>query len=409
MHFTPYFQAPCVSVSPSVSSSGLEKGTMKIGIVCYPTYGGSGVVATELGKALAARGNQIHFVSYAMPMRLDGYLANIFYHEVEMSSYPVFEFPLYTPALASKIVEVCRFEKLDLVHAHYAIPHAISATLARQILGNDMKVITTLHGTDITLVGLEPSFLPTMKFSIEHSDGVTAVSRFLREKTTANYGIKKDIRVIPNFVDTQKYCRMQSEEVRARFAPSGERVLVHVSNFRAVKRVPDAIRVFREVLKKIPSRLILVGDGPDRSNCEMLTREFGLQNEILFLGKQQEIVPILSASDLMLMPSQSESFGLSALEAMACEVPVISSSVGGLPELQVHGETGFIAEIGDIQRMAKYAIDLLSNESKREMFGKAGRARAIENFECKRIVKMYEEYYEECLSGSVVKGHTMKS
>jgi N-acetyl-alpha-D-glucosaminyl L-malate synthase BshA len=382
---------------------------MKIGIVCYPTYGGSGVVATELGKALAARGHQIHFVSYAMPMRLDGFLGNVFYHEVEMSSYPVFEFPLYTPALASKIVEVSRFEKLDLVHAHYAIPHAISATLARQILHNDMKVITTLHGTDITLVGLEPSFLPVMKFSIEQSDGVTAVSRFLREKTTTNYGINKDIRVIPNFVDTQKYRKLPADDVRAKFAPSGERVLIHVSNFRAVKRVPDVIRIFKEVRKKLPSRLVLVGDGPDRSNCEMLVREFGLQDAVMFLGKQQEIVPILSASDLMLMPSQSESFGLSALEAMACEVPVISSSVGGLPELQVHGETGFIAEIGDVERMAKYAIDLLTNEPKREMFGKAGRARAIECFECKRIVKMYEDYYAECLEGVTAGGRAARS
>jgi N-acetyl-alpha-D-glucosaminyl L-malate synthase BshA len=371
---------------------------MKIGIVCYPTYGGSGVIATELGKALAARGHRIHFISYAQPMRLDEYLDNVTYHEVEMASYPLFEFPLYTPALASKIVEVARFEKLDLVHAHYAIPHAISAFLAREILRTHLKVITTLHGTDITLVGLEPSFLPVMKFSIEQSDGVTAVSRFLREKTTTNYNINKDIRVIPNFVDTGKYRRVENPDVRAKFAPPEERVLIHVSNFRPVKRVQDVIRIFGEVRKKVPSRLLLVGDGPERSACEILTREMNLQQHVRFLGKQLELVPILSSADLMLMPSQSESFGLSALEAMACDVPVISSSVGGLPELQVHGETGYIAEIGDIDRMAKYAVELLTNEAKRRQFGAAGRIRAVENFDVGKIVSMYEEYYTECLA-----------
>jgi len=371
---------------------------MKIGIVCYPTYGGSGVIATELGKALAARGHRIHFISYAQPMRLDEYLDNVSYHEVEMASYPLFEFPLYTPALASKIVEVARFEKLDLVHAHYAIPHAISAFLAREILRTHLKVITTLHGTDITLVGLEPSFLPVMKFSIERSDGVTAVSRFLREKTTTNYNINKDIRVIPNFVDTGKYRRVEHPDVRAKFAPAEERVLIHVSNFRPVKRVHDVIKIFGEVRKKVPSRLLLVGDGPERSACEILTREMNLQQHVRFLGKQLELVPILSSADLMLMPSQSESFGLSALEAMACDVPVISSSVGGLPELQVHGETGYIAEIGDIDRMAKYAVELLTNEAKRRQFGAAGRIRAVENFDVGKIVSMYEEYYTECLA-----------
>lgn len=371
---------------------------MKIGIVCSPTYGGSGVIATELGKALAQRGHQIHFVSYAMPMRLDAYMGNIYYHEVEMATYPLFEFPLYTPALASKLVEVARFEKLDLIHAHYAIPHAISAYLAREIVNNGLKVITTLHGTDITLVGLEPSFQPVVKFSIERSDGVTAVSRFLREKTLTNFRIEKDIAVIPNFVDTEKYRRMPSEEICERFAPEGERILVHVSNFRVVKRVPDVIRIFNEVRKRIPSTLILVGDGPDRSASELLVRELGIQQHVKFLGKQQELVPILSSADLFLMPSQSESFGLSALEAMACEVPVISSSVGGLPELQVHGETGYIAEIGDIDRMARYALELLTNEPKHRMFAKAARRRAVEQFDLRKIVNMYEAYYEQCLS-----------
>jgi N-acetyl-alpha-D-glucosaminyl L-malate synthase BshA len=370
---------------------------MKIGIVCYPTYGGSGVIATELGKALAERGHMIHFISYAMPMRLDGFLGNIFYHEVEMSSYPVFEFPLYTPALASKIVEVAQFEKLDLVHAHYAIPHATSAYLARQILGGQLKVITTLHGTDITLVGLEPSFLPVMKFSIEQSDGVTAVSRFLREKTLTNYGIQKEIRVIPNFVDTDRYRRIECTRIRERFAEAGEKLLVHISNFRLVKRVPDVIRVFDEVRKKIPAKLLLVGDGPERSSCELLARELDMQEHVRFLGKQTELVPILSSSDLMLMPSQSESFGLAALEAMACGVPVISSSVGGLPELQVHGQTGYIAEIGDIGRMARYTVELLTNDTKMTLFRNACRTRAVEHFDVKRIVTEYESYYTECL------------
>ena len=370
---------------------------MKIGIVCYPTYGGSGVVATELGKALASKGHQIHFISYAMPMRLDGYLGNIYYHEVEMASYPLFEFPLYTPALASKIVEVATFEKLDLIHAHYAVPHATSAYLAREILNNGLRIVTTLHGTDITLVGLEPSFLPVMKFSIEQSDGVTAVSRFLKEKTLTNYGIEKDIHVIPNFVDTEKYKRIECEDVCERFAPRGEKILIHTSNFRSVKRVPDVIKIFHEVRKKVPSKLILIGDGPERSNCEILVRELDLQKHVRFLGKQLELVPILSAADLFLMPSQSESFGLSALEAMSCGVPVISSSVGGLPELQVHGQTGYIAEIGDIDRMSRYAVELLTNGAKHKLFMEAARRRALE-FEAHKIVAMYEEYYEQCLA-----------
>ncbi|MBP1691824.1 MAG: hypothetical protein H6Q32_1176 [Bacteroidetes bacterium] len=328
-------------------------------------------------------------------MRLDSYEGNIFYHEVEMASYPLFEFPLYTPALASKIVEVARFENLDIVHAHYAIPHATSAYLARQILGNGMKVMTTLHGTDITLVGLEPSFLPVMKFSIEQSDGVTAVSRFLKEKTLTNYGIETDIRVIPNFVDTEKYSRIECGQVRERFARSDEKVLVHISNFRAVKRVADVIRIFDEVLKKLPATLILAGDGPDRSSCELLVRELGIQDHVRFLGKQTELVQILSSADLMLMPSQSESFGLAALEAMACGVPVISSSVGGLPELQVHGQTGYIAEIGDINRMAKYAVELLGNDTRMAMFRQACRTRAVEHFDVKKIVTVYEDYYRE--------------
>jgi N-acetyl-alpha-D-glucosaminyl L-malate synthase BshA len=376
---------------------------MRIGITCYPTYGGSGVVATELGKALAHGGHKIHFISYALPMRLDGFSENIMYHEVEMASYPLFDFPLYTPALASKMVEVAKFEHLDLLHVHYAIPHATSAYLAKQILNDEkIKVVTTLHGTDITLVGLEPSFLQVMKFSIEKSDGVTAVSRFLREKTVTNYGIEKEIEVIPNFVDVRKFQRIDARPLRTQIAPNGERILVHVSNFRTVKRVPDTIRIFERIRRQIPSKLLLVGDGPDRSNCELLCRELELQNDVKFLGKQAELVPLLSASDIFLMPSQSESFGLSALEAMACEVPVVSSSVGGLPELVVHGETGFIAEIGDIERMSKYAIDLLTNTQKHDRFASASRQRAVTMFETGKVVEQYENYYERVLGEKFV-------
>ncbi|NUN70413.1 MAG: N-acetyl-alpha-D-glucosaminyl L-malate synthase BshA [Bacteroidetes bacterium] len=377
---------------------------MKIGITCYPTYGGSGVLATELGKALAKRGHQIHFISYAMPLRLNGgYDNNIFYHEVEMASYPVFEFPLYTPALASKMVEVATFEGLDLLHVHYAIPHATSAYLAKKMIPNDnFRVTTTLHGTDITLVGLEPSFLPVMKFSIEKSDGVTAVSRYLREKTLTNYNINKEIDVIPNFVDLEEYRHVDDSCVRQKFQLQDRRILVHVSNFRQVKRVQDVIRTFDIVRKKMPAVLILVGDGPDRSNCEMLVRELGLQNDVKFLGKQLELTEILSAADLFLMPSQQESFGLSALEAMACEVPVISSSVGGLPELVVHNQTGYIAEIGDVERMGKYAIELLTNEQKRSMFAKEGRKRAEELFSLEKIVTEYERHYDKVMNAPKV-------
>lgn len=356
-------------------------------------------MAAELGKALAERGHKIHFISYAMPIRLDGFVGNIVYHEVEISNYPLFDFPLYTPALASKIVEVARFEKLDVIHVHYAIPHAISAVLAKQILGNSgIRIVTTLHGTDITLVGLEPSYLPVMKFSIEQSDGVTAVSRFLREKTLTNYKIDKEIQVIPNFVDTDKYRRIDARKICGSLSAKGEKIITHVSNFRQVKRVPDVIRIFHAIRQKIPSKLLLIGDGPDRSICEKLVRELDLIEEVKFLGKQLELVPLLSASDLFLIPSQSESFGLSALEAMSCEIPVIASSVGGLPELVVHGETGYIAEIGDIERMAKYAVDLLTNEPKYRLFAEASRRRAVNVFRAEKVVDQYERYYEQVLS-----------
>ncbi len=374
---------------------------MKIGITCYPTYGGSGVVASELGKSLALEGHEVHFISYARPFRLNEFVDNIYYHEVEMSSYPLFEFPLYSLALASKMVEVAQYENLDLFHVHYAIPHATSAFLAREILKGkkDIKIITTLHGTDITLVGLEPSFLHLVKFSIEQSDGVTAVSRHLKEKTITNYDINKDIEVIPNFIDTNYYKPDVSCAFRKRFAPNGEKIMVHTSNFRQVKRVSDTIKVLELVRKEVDAKLVLVGDGPDRSDCERLARELGLDNSVMFLGKQEGLVDILNASDLFVIPSQSESFGLAALEAMGCGLPVISSSVGGLPELVRHNETGFISEIGDIERMAKYSIDLLSNERKHKMFSEKARERAVKSFDTSVVLPQYENYYKKVLEG----------
>ncbi len=378
---------------------------MKIGITCYPTYGGSGVVATELGKALAMRGHEVHFISYAMPTRLNGFIDNIFYHEVEINNYPLFEFPLYSIALASKMVEVTKFHDLDLLHAHYAIPHATSAFLAREILksegGNksEIKFITTLHGTDITLTGLEPSFLPTMKFSIQKSDGVTAVSKFLKEKTQQQYQIDKEIEVIPNFIDINKYVREDNEKTkcfRKNFAKNDEKILTHTSNFRALKRVQDVIKIFNTVKEKVDCKLLLIGDGPERSECERYSRELGIFEDIKFMGKQDALVELLSVTDLFFLPSQSESFGLSALEAMSCGVPVISSSVGGLPELNLHGETGYIAEIGDVERMSKYASDLLTNEKRYEHFSKNARKRA-EHFSEENIVPMYEKFYDKVL------------
>jgi L-malate glycosyltransferase len=379
---------------------------MKIGITCYPTYGGSGVVATELGKILALRGHEIHFISYAMPMRLNSFIENIFYHEVEINKYPLFDFPLYSIALASKMVEVAKFHDIELIHAHYAIPHATSAYLAREILKSesknrrDIKVITTLHGTDITLVGLEPSFLPTMKFSIEKSDGVTAVSKFLKDKTLSNYKIDKEIEVIPNFIDTNKYHRLNKNEnctCIKTLASKKEKILIHTSNFRPVKRVKDVIKIFAKVKEKIPARLILIGDGPERSECESLCRNLKIFDSVKFMGKQDSIIELLSIADLFIIPSQTESFGLAALEAMSCEVPVISTSVGGLPELNIHNETGYIAEIGDIDRMARYAIELLTNEKKYFIFSKNARERAIE-FQDEKIVPVYEAFYKKVLN-----------
>lgn len=385
---------------------------MKIGILCYPTYGGSGVVATELGIELAARGHQVHFISYSMPMRLNmGFSDNISFHKVEMSSYPLFDFPLYSIALASKIVEVAKFNGLDLVHAHYAIPHATSAYLAREIIkgeviskkknSRNIKIITTLHGTDITLTGLEISFLPTMKFSVQQSDGVTAVSEFLRTKTQSQYEITKDIKVIPNFINLDIYKKIENNETRClkdRLSKNGEKILVHTSNFRALKRVDDAIRVFKKINDKMPSKLLLIGDGPERSKCEYLAKDLGIDNDVKFYGEQESFIELLSISDLFLMPSQSESFGLSALEAMACGVPVISSNAGGLPELNLHGETGYIAEIGDVDKMAEYASRLLEDKKRYNIFSENALERATTMFSAEKIIPEYEKYYEDILN-----------
>ncbi len=372
---------------------------MNIGITCYPTYGGSGVVATELGLALADKGHEVHFVTYDRPFRLDHFHDRVYFHAVEMATYPLFEFNLYTLALTSKLVEVAQYQKLDILHMHYAIPHAVSAYLAQQILGKkSIRTVTTLHGTDSTLVGLEPSFLPLMKFALENSDGVTAVSNFLKEKTLSTYQLDTDIEVIPNFIDTAVYLPKESCKYRELFSPGGEKVLVHTSNFRPVKRVTDVIRTFDLVLKKVPSRLLLIGDGPDRSECEILCRELGIFDKVRFLGKQDALADILAACDLFMLPSQSESFGLSALEAMACGLPVISTSIGGIPEVNIHSKTGYIAEIGDVERMAKYAIELFTNEAKYKVFSEAARRRSVEVFEKDIIVPQYEAFYERILA-----------
>lgn len=370
---------------------------MNIGIVCYPTYGGSGVVATELGSALAVRGHRVHFITYAQPMRLDKYQDNIFYHEVDLPAYPLFEFQLYALALAGKIFDVAKYENLDILHVHYAIPHAISGYLVKQMLNgkSDIKLITTLHGTDVTLIGLEPSFLPLVKFSIEQSDAVTAVSRFLAEKTKTGFTDKKDVEVINNFIDTTLYKREECPQRRKQFAPNGEKIFMHTSNFREVKRIPDVIRIFAAALEHIPAKLALIGDGPERAEAERLSRELGIAEHTRFLGKQSALPQILSAADIFLLPSQSESFGLAALEAMSCGVPVVATNMGGIPEVVSHGETGYIAELGDIKRMARYAVDLLKHPRRWEEFSHNARNRAVQLFDKELIVPQYEALYRK--------------
>ncbi|WP_353129665.1 N-acetyl-alpha-D-glucosaminyl L-malate synthase BshA [Parapedobacter pyrenivorans] len=375
---------------------------MKIGIVCYPTFGGSGVVATELGKALAANGHQIHFITYSQPARLDFFSENLYYHEVTISKYPLFDFPPYELALASKLVDVVRFEKLDVLHVHYAIPHASAAFMAKQILatyGIDIPVVTTLHGTDITLVGKDASYSPVVTFSINQSDGVTAVSENLKEETLSHFDIRREIRVIPNFIDLSRFNLQPRQHFKQAIAPGDERVLVHTSNFRKVKRTTDVIRIFKKVQEKIPSKLLMVGDGPERTAAEQLSRELGVANDIRFLGKQDAVEEILSVSDLFLIPSGSESFGLAALEAMACKVPVISSNTGGLPELNVDGVTGFLSEIGDVDSMAANAIYILEDCDRLQQFKEAALERA-KDFQLANIMPLYEQYYQEVITGS---------
>jgi len=375
---------------------------MKIGIICYPTYGGSGVVATELGKALASVGHQVHFITYTQPPRLDFFSENIFYHEVSVASYPLFEYLPYESALASKMVDVTVNEQLDLIHVHYAIPHASAAYLAKQILkykGIHVPVITTLHGTDITLVGRDPSFEPVVTFSINESDGVTAVSESLREDTYSSFEILSNIEVIPNFIDLGRFQKQPKEHFKMAICPNGEKLLMHTSNFRKVKRIEDIIQVFAKVQKQIPSKLLLVGDGPERSGIEALCRDLGVASDVRFLGKLDTIEEALSLADLFFLTSEKESFGLAALEAMACEVPVISSNAGGIPEVNIHGETGFVSEIGDIDDMVANTIKILQDEDLHIQMKANALARAKE-FSLEKILPMYERYYEKIVGQS---------
>jgi N-acetyl-alpha-D-glucosaminyl L-malate synthase BshA len=377
---------------------------MKIGIVCYPTFGGSGVVATELGKALADNGHQVHFITYNQPARLDFFSENLFYHEVSVSKYPLFDYPPYELALASRLVDVVRFEKLDILHVHYAIPHASAAFMAKQILltyGIYIPVVTTLHGTDITLVGKDRTYKPVVTFSINKSDGVTAVSEHLKRDTYEFFEIENDITVIPNFIDLNRFSLKAKDHFKKAIAPSGEKILTHTSNFRKVKRTDDVVRIFAKVREKIPSKLLMVGDGGERSDCEQLCRDLGVGDDVRFLGKQDAIEEILSVSDLFLMPSQSESFGLAALEAMACKVPVISTNAGGLPELNLEGVTGFLKDVGDVQGMAEKAIYILEDEARLATFKENALARAKE-FDLAKILPLYESYYVEVIEKSKI-------
>src|SRR5215470_13718071 len=376
---------------------------MRIGITCYPTYGGSGVVATELGMELAERGHEIHFISYAQPIRLTGPHPNIHYHEVEVSRYPLFDYPPYDLALATRMAEVSELYDLDLLHVHYAIPHSVSALLARQMLaakprGRKLPFVTTLHGTDITLVGLDRSYLPITRFSIEQSDGVTAISEYLRERTLREFDIRNSIEVIYNFVNCDVYCRdKEAPQRRAEFAKDHEKVLVHLSNFRPVKRLTDVIEIFDRVRKQIPSKLLLVGDGPDRSQAEWLTVQKGIHEQVIFLGKQDRVSEKLAIADIMLLPSQLESFGLAALRAKACEVGPIATRVGGLPEVIEHGKNGFLAEVGDVETMARYVVEILSDASKLSTLRKAARAGAQSRFCTSKIIPQYEAFYRRVL------------
>jgi N-acetyl-alpha-D-glucosaminyl L-malate synthase BshA len=371
---------------------------VKIGITCYPTYGGSGIVATELGKELADRGHEIHFISYALPLRLNRPAANIHFHEVEVPAYPLFDHPPYTLVLATKMAEIAESHNLDLLHCHYAIPHSVSAFLAKSMLHpRKLPVVTTLHGTDITLVGSDRSYLPITRFSIDQSDGVTAVSQFLKEATVNIIGARSDIEVIYNFVNCEKYKPSDNSELREHFAPQNEKILIHVSNFRPVKRPTDVVSIFELVQKEIPSVLLMVGDGPERSNAEWAARNNGIERKVYFLGKQENIEELIGISDLLLLPSETESFGLVALEAMACEVPVVASKVGGLPEVVTDGVEGFLVEPRDVQRMAERSIFILSDHARRVDMGRRAREKAHAHFCSTKIISLYESYYQKIL------------
>lgn len=383
---------------------------MKIGIVCYPTYGGSGVVATELGKGLALKGHQVHFITYSQPARLSNYQNNVYYHEVRSADYPLFEYTPYETALASKLVDVVKYENLDILHVHYAIPHAAVAYMAKKILlteGRYIPVVTTLHGTDITLVGKNASFAPVVSFSINKSDGVTAVSHSLSQQTYSAFKINKDIKVIHNFIDFQRFQRSNKEHFKKAIAPQGEKVLIHVSNFRKVKRVTDVIKVFKKVYEVMPCKLLLVGDGPEREKAERMCRDVGLCHEVRFLGKQDAIEELLAIADLFILPSGSESFGLAALEAMACQVPVISSNIGGLPEINIHGETGFLSDVGDTDDMAKNAIHILKNQETLDYFRKNAFEQA-KRFDIDNILPQYEAYYQHIIDTFVYNGKMIR-
>jgi N-acetyl-alpha-D-glucosaminyl L-malate synthase BshA len=380
---------------------------MKIGITCYPSYGGSGVVGTELGIELAARGHEVHFIAYQQPFRLDGRHPEVFFHEVTVSQYPLFEYPPYDLALATRMAEVAEIYDLDILHVHYAIPHSVSALLARQMLEAQSKprklpFVTTLHGTDITIVGADRSYLPVTRYSIEQSDGVTAISSYLKQRTLQEFEIRHPIEVIYNFVNCDTYQRSPgAASDRAQFADKNERILVHLSNFRPVKRLCDVVEIFDRVQKKVPSRLLLMGDGPERSRAEWLVNQKGLRRKVEFMGKVDHVNEKLSLCDLMLLPSEMESFGLAALEAMACEVPAVATTVGGIPELIEHGRNGFLAPVGDIDAMAKYAIELLSDETRLREMGVMARWEAQSRFCSTKIIPEYESFYERVLERAV--------
>jgi L-malate glycosyltransferase len=374
---------------------------VKIAITCYPTYGGSGVVATELGMELAARGHEVHFISYAPPIRLHSDGDRIRFHEVEVSTYPLFDHQPYALSLAVKMAEVAQSANLDLLHVHYAIPHSVSALLARAMAApRRLPFITTLHGTDITLVGNDRSYLPITRFSIEQSDGVTAISRYLVERTRREFEITKPIELIPNFVNCDLYCRRDNPALRAIWAPGGEPILMHLSNFRPVKRVTDAVEIFALVREKIPARLVMIGDGPDRSAAEWRARQRGVARDVLFLGKQDQIHDKLALADLFLLPSELESFGLAALEAMACEVPVIATRVGGVPEVVEHGADGYLVEPGDVRAAAGYALDILGRADRGREMGQRARADARSKYCAEDIIPRYEAYYRKVLKGA---------